>query len=159
MKLPEFETLEEARQYLKDNWLTGVPCPCCKQFVKLYPIKMPSQAVSDLIRLYNLSDGMYGVSHHVTKFSNQTSRAFAKLAHWGLIEADINQNTKKRTSGMWSLTAKGREFVAGERLIQEKAYIFNMKCYGYSQKMISIRIALGNKFNYEELMNEKILTA
>lgn len=36
MKIPQFETLEEAKQFLRENWEEGADCPCCTQKVKLW---------------------------------------------------------------------------------------------------------------------------
>lgn len=147
-------TLEEAKQLLKDEWKKGVECPCCTQFVKLYPLKIPAVAVADLIKLYNLVERNHGVFDHVSRFSNLASRSFAKLHYWKLIEQQPNDDAEKRTSGMWALTRLGVEFVEGDAKVPEKSYIFNMKCYGTSPNEVGIQQALGNKFNYEELMRE-----
>ena len=152
-KAPEFKTLEEAQQFLRDNWDEGATCPCCKQFVKMYKHKINGIATSDLIRLYRLSKGNVGQPFHVSKFSQDRGGAFAKLAHWGLVETEVNDNTKKRTSGMWSLTYKGLEFVKGDITVPEKIALYNKKAYGSSEKQVDIRTALGTKFDYEELMN------
>jgi hypothetical protein len=154
MSKPEFETLADAKQYLRENWQEGVECPCCTQLVKLYPYKPNSTAISDLIRLWNASGRQLGIFVHVREFSHDRGGAFAKLAHWGLVESQINEDTQKRTSGMWTITDSGRQFVVGLTDIPERAYLFNSKSYGMSRKRVNVRQALGNKFNYEELMAE-----
>lgn len=145
-------TLEEAKTLLKKEWKNGVECPACTQYVKLYPIKIPAVAVADLTRLWGLVDGQVGVYDHVSRFSNLASRSFAKLQYWKLIEAQPNDDPEKRTSGMWALTDLGKKFVEGDAKVPNRCYIFNMKCYGTSPKEVDVREALGNKFNYEELM-------
>lgn len=147
------DTLQEAKDLLNENWRKkGAICPCCGQFVKLYDIKIPGVAVADLIRLYRLSNRKPGHYEHVSTFSNLQSRSFPKLVYWGLAQSMPNDDPKKRTSGMWAITQLGVEFIEGD-LIEERAFVFNKKCRGLHGKLISARDALGNKFNYEELMS------
>lgn len=154
MDTSKFNTIAEAKECLRENWQDGVECPCCKQLVKLYPHKLNATAVSDLIRLWNLSDRETGAFRHVREFSHDRGGSFAKLAHWGLVDSKINDDTKKRTSGMWCITDAGKEFVIGLTSIPERAYLFNGKCYAMSNNKVNIREALRNKFDYEDLMSE-----
>lgn len=149
-------TLEEAAAILKadvkSKLLEGSECPVCTQFVKLYPIKIPATGVRDLIRLYRLFDGDFDGYFHINDFGDLTSRSFAKLAHWGLIEAEMNEDKSKRTSGMWTITPKGVQFVEGDANVPERAYIFDSSARTFGNKQVSVQEALGNKFDYEELM-------
>jgi len=80
---------------------------------------------------------------------------WAKLSHWGLIEAKPGPNEGQgRTSGFWKITDRGRAFAAGEIEVESHVYLFDEQCLKLDdKKMINIRYALGNKFNYIELMN------
>lgn len=151
MKIPEFETSEEAKQWLREHFQEGATCPCCTQFVKCYPLKIPGTAVRDLIALYRKTHSGRGYAH-VNEFANLASRSFAKLAYWDLIKAEENLDTQKRTSGMWTLTEKGRQFVRDDIKIPKRAYIYNGKRLKYSEDEVSISEAIGHKFNYQELM-------
>lgn len=152
-------TLEEAAAILKadvkSKLLEGSECPTCTQFAKLYPVKVPAVAVKDLIRLYNLVNGEAWEYQHVNEFANLASRSFAKLAFWELIEAEANEDTAKRTSGMWCLTSLGKQFVEQSVKIPNRAYIYDSQRRAYSKDLVDIKTALGNKFNYEELMNSQ----
>jgi len=152
MKFPLTSTLEEIKEYLKENWLKGSSCPACGQHVQLYKLKISGQAVRDLIRLYKLSEGQVNEYHHINDFGNLASRSFSKLAHWGLIEDEPNEDEAKRTSGMWAMTEKGRRFVAKELEVPKYAYIYNSQCKTVSPETVGVEEALGHKFNYKELM-------
>ena len=77
---------------------------------------------------------------------------FAKAAHWGLIEQKKNDDPAKRCSGLWRATARGKNFAHGLELIPTHVYLFDNKVVGFEGEETTIQRALGNRFNYEELM-------
>ena len=150
------QTITEAKQYLRENWEKGVDCPCCNQLVKLYQRPITGSMVTWLIELYKLSKGGNGVYFHITKIGTDGEGDFAKLQYWGLIaeqEKDPS-DTKKRTSGFWTITEKGKNFVEGKITVPSHIKIFNNKQYGFNGSQVYISDCLGNKFNYRELMGE-----
>lgn len=154
MKIPKFETLEEAKQYLRDNWEKGADCPCCTQRVQLYKHKLPASSVFALIRLYKLGEGY----HHVRDFAEglegvRRSSMFAELRYWGVVEDKANEDPTKRKSGLWKITEKGKDFVEEKIKLPSYVRLFDGNAYGVVGDEISVREALGNKFNYEEMMN------
>lgn len=154
MKIPDFETLEEAKQWLREHFQEGATCPCCKQYVKCYHLKVPGTAVRDLINLYRKTHGGRGYLH-VNEFANLVARSFAKLEFWGLIESKENEDDKKRTSGMWTLTEKGRQFVRNDITIPKYAYLYNGRLVKFGEEQVGIEEAVGHKFDYQELMGLK----
>lgn len=155
MQIPNFQTLDEAKAYLRENWEVGTPCPCCGQHVKLYKRSLTSGQAQALIILYR-----YMVQNpdeeyvHVSTFNTTAFRGgdFAKLRYWRLIEASENVDTDKKDSGLWRITERGVEFVTGERYIPKRVHLYNGKIVGWSEDNIDIVDALGTKFSYEELM-------
>lgn len=150
------ETLIDAKKYLRDNWEKGTDCPCCGQLVKLYSRPMHYTMGAMLIRLYRLSQKDSGY-HHVKDIaagiSDTGTNDFSKLKYWGLIEQmpkDPKEN--KRTSGYWRITQRGVQFVLGQRTEHERVLIFNKKNLGLTGDQIDIKQALGERFNYNELM-------
>lgn len=154
-KIPEFETLEEAKQYLRENFEAGAACPCCKQMVKLYKRKLYSTMAKHLINLYwkheNNPEETY---FHVSDFCPKHPGDFAKLVYWGLVEEQPKDedDTTKRTSGFWAITQEGRLFVENQASVLSHALIYDGKLIKLSGKQISVQDALGKDFNYEELM-------
>lgn len=108
-KLPITATIHEAKKQLRENWEQGVECPCCTQFVKLYHRKLNTGVTLFLIGLYKL-DPNGGEYFHAKQVLEKiggftTSRDYAILEHWKLIEAMPNDGDEsKRTSGYWCLT-------------------------------------------------------
>lgn len=82
---------------------------------------------------------------------------YTKPKYWDLIEEmprDMDPRVVEgvtKTSGNWRLTLRGKLFVEGKITIQEKAILFNKKCYGYTGKMATISDCLKKPFNYQEL--------
>lgn len=148
-------TLEEAKQFLRENWEQGTECPCCKQFVKLYRRKLNSGQAHALVILYKyfeLNENTDWV--HVSKFDYPAFRGgdLAKLRYWNLIEAKTNIDPTKKDSGFWRLTDTGRAFVRGDITVESHIGVYNQTIYTVEAQPITIRQALGNKFNYNELM-------
>ena len=151
MKIPDFETLEEAKQYLRDNWIEGAECPCCKQKVKLWSKPLIGTAVADLIRLNKLWQ-KNGVAVHISEFTKQRSN-FYTLVYWGfIVKGDVEIDGKKRSSGYWLPTIKGGKFIDNEVTVQSYADTYNNKVIRFTGKQIGVKEALGKKFDYEELM-------
>lgn len=80
------------------------------------------------------------------------ARTLAKLAHWGLIEAKPNDDTTKKSSGIWRPTRAGVEVAAGRQRVKKYVFIYNNVVEGFSSEEITIHEALGDQFNYAELM-------
>lgn len=151
------DTIDDAKQYLRENWKKGCNCPACGQRVQLYDYKLYATSASALVRLHRLGEGY----HHVSKYAEAGDtypRAphFAELRFWGLIEPmpKDEDNTKKKSSGFWRITSKGTQFVLQEIKLHSRILVYNNKFQGYSEKStpITIRQAFDNEFDYEELM-------
>jgi len=156
------ETIEEAKDYLRNNYKKGCTCPACGQFVKLYKRKLNSSMARSLILLYRKSKSNPDVEYyHIyndllgVDFGIGGSE-LSKLKYWGMVdelEKDPD-NTKSRTSGYWKITEKGKRFVKGELTVQKYVLLYNGELRGFEGDQINIRNSLGNKFDYIELMNQ-----
>lgn len=154
------ETLKEARQYLKENYEKGCKCPLCKQNVKLYKRKLNSGMAIFLMGLYwlhkndKLQGGFYRNSM-VLEYRNivASSLDYSVLKHFGLIEERINAENNKKNSGYWRLTEKGFSFVKGEITVPMRVHLYNNEVQGFSEEHTTIQQALGDNFDYDELMN------
>ena len=145
-------TLEQAKKYLRDNFNEGVKCPCCTQEVKLYKYKINVGMAVVLIQMYKLNKEWV----HPLKDLKTNNGDYAKLRFWGLVKPCTDElEEDKKASGYWKVTEAGRKYVENKITVKEKAYLFNNKCYGFSENEINIVDALKNKFSYSELMNNK----
>lgn len=144
-------TIEEAKQFLKDNWHEGCECPACGQFVKRYPRKLTASMAVGLISLYSQTKHTTAPLH-IKKIAHVNGGEFAQLKRWGLIKDADNTETYKRKSGWWWITNKGVSFVKSEIQVPMYCDTYNGKTLGFSDEMTTIQQALGNKFDYQELI-------
>lgn len=151
-------TLDKAKSIVMDNLSEGVDCPCCGQFAKLYKRKLNSGMARALIRAYRQCqyDGSpYGWFHLMT-ITNHRWRDASVLTSWGFLEArsdDKPEDGKTKTSGYYRLTSEGVKFALGKIDAPKRVFLFNDKVRGFSEERTSIEEALGDDFNYTELMD------
>lgn len=156
------ETISEAKKYLRENWEKGVDCPCCNRLVKLYPRKITSAMAWVLILLYKyfrkpVADKWLHVEDYLKKQDIPSSLRgdFAKLKHWGLLEAMVSRRDDGSSRvGFYRITEKGRQFARGAISVPRTAYLHHQKFYGYGEEETDIKLALGDKFNFKELMGD-----
>lgn len=158
-KLQPHDTIEAAKQFLKENWhdAKGAECPCCAQTVKIYSRPITSGMAYALILLHNHTNGEW--THLETLFdekgNSRTARGDApKLRFWGLIEAKDGkkEDDGNPNNGYYRITEKGKQFVLGHISVPSHVFIYNNKMYGQADTETDIKKALGFTFNYNKLM-------
>jgi len=87
-----------------------------------------------------------------TERKMSSTNEMAKLRHWGLIEKHYGKSEDGNSNGLYRITEKGRAFVRGEISVPRYCYIFNDEVNGFSEEKTTIQAALGDKFNYSELI-------
>ena len=136
----------------------GEICPTCGQLAKEYKRKLYSSMALALIYLCKIhrqtNDWV-----HVNQVTKKTLRHnvslggdMAKLEYWGLICQKKNEDTKKRTSGLWQPTADGVAFALYGGKVMSHVKLYNGGLNGFDGEMIDITEALGERFDYQELM-------
>lgn len=153
--MPEFTTLEEAQQFLRDNWDEGANCPCCKQFVRIWrePIHAGQGVwLIGLVKAYEKDEEWISVRELNAK-TGMRGGDYAKLRYWGLIEQKPSQDDPtKRASGYWRPTQFGKDFVYGHVTVQKKTRTYDKRLLGFEGELVNIHDVLGAKFDYEKLM-------
>ena len=157
-------TIEEARQRVQDErrHRDGIVCPCCEQLCKTYRRVLNAQMARFLIWLakYSIQEGGYNIEDGgrwvgIDRFPLIQRRPgggdFAKLRFWELIEEMGNDDSSKRTSGIWRITPLGMAFATGKMRVPAAVFIYNNKLDGKSDVPITIHQALGTKFSYDAL--------
>ena len=144
------ETMANARE-------KGCGCPVCGQFVKVYKRTINSSMAAQLIRAqrrYSTREAF----HVKDLLEGEGGGAdFAKLRYWNLIIELSNDNPFKKNSGRWMITEHGCAFIMGYRKIPKYALIYNGKFLDFDgDEIMTIQDALGNKFNYRELIDAQI---
>lgn len=134
----------------------GFKCSCCGQFVKTYHRKLNSSMVQVLILIYRSGKLDY---FHVENFLKSLNKGdlradFHKLRYWGLIKKKVEQREDgSARNGFYRITPAGIMFVEGKITVRGTILIFNNEFQGFEGENINIYQALGNKFDYNQLMN------
>lgn len=145
------ETLQDAKDYLNENYKKGVKCPCCKQTVKLYKRKLNSGMARTLIAMFNGPEGNIHVKDYLREKNLKNTHDFTLLKYWKLIVPIANCDGGQEL-GLWSITDKGKQFCRGEIKVQKHVLILINKHIGFSEEETTIQESLGNHFDYDELM-------
>jgi hypothetical protein len=142
-------TLKEAQDILRTLLDEGHKCPCCTQMAKIYRRKVNSTMARTLITMYRAgADAKYV---HTPSLPGDTHEA-SQLAWWGLAIEERVRRPDGGRAGWWHLTSAGVGFVEGRTTVPKYARIYDSRCLGLDGEHVDIRAALGDKFNYDELM-------
>ena len=153
--------LSEARLWVQANIRDGVSCPCCNQYCRIYKRKLNSTMALALVLIYqHFKKNPHHTWLHVPAFLVQVKRDStiaggdaAKLRYWGLIERSPGERDDGSDRiGRYRITAVGKQFVEGKIAVPRYVYLYNQLLLRLSEEMTTIQDALGDKFNYSELM-------
>lgn len=162
-------TLEEAKAWLRTRFFEGAECPCCAQNVKLYKRALHGGMAASLIAFAKVTqattpkDGWLKVPDDFVQTTKLVTvlgnREYNKLRYWGLLEGQGPEQALESDapySGMWRITELGFQFVRGEVKLPKNVFVYNKQQLkppaGTVVEEIDIKQALGQKFNYDELM-------
>ena len=150
-------TLGEVRNWLRERADEGTKCPCCERSVKVYARKVHAKMARDLIRLYKHSGCEF--THVARTLSSDDQPVhmgdFAKLSYWGLVEEEPIIRADGGRAGWWRITPFGVEYIHGRATIPKTARVYNKRVLEIFGERVSITDALGDAFNYNELMGER----
>jgi hypothetical protein len=134
----------------------GFICPCCNQFTKRYTRSFNSNMAFALMFLYrNREKGFIHLENAMKEQGHQRCGDASYLRHYRLIEAKQEDRTDgSNRNGMYKISGTGIMFCEMKLKVQEKFLIFNNKCEGFTGKEVDILETIGNKFNYNDLMNK-----
>jgi hypothetical protein len=147
---PRFDSFAEAQRFVQDNRRSGVVCPCCGQFAKVYKRKLHSGMAAALCKIWRVARTWadpFTPFHlgEVLMDSHQLIADSAKLRFWGLIKAV--------DTSRWRLTYTGVAFAKHEVSVPRHALLYNDELLQLiDDESIDVRQALGDRFDYEELM-------
>jgi hypothetical protein len=83
------------------------------------------------------------------------SNEIGKLVHWGLVKQKPGEGTSARTSGLWKPTEFGIAFALGKVGVSSHIHLYNNIMVGMEDSTVMVREALGDKFDYDELMRAR----
>ncbi len=153
-------TLAEARGDVMRMRGNGVVCPCCDSYCRVYRRKFHSEMARFLVTMvvrHRLDPRWFHVREVVAGGSGATKSSTdgSYLAHWGLVEPKPKTSGEK-SSGLYRPTEKGAVFVDGRITVPSHIFLYNNQVEGWSDTQTTIQEALGNRFNYPELMGETV---
>jgi hypothetical protein len=161
-KFDDESTIGEAREWLRDAFEEGAYCPCCTRLVKLYKRKLSSGMARTLVIVYRAFQSDSALCWlDVTEYLKQrkviaANSNTALLRHWGLLEqAPADRFADTKSTGLYRITGLGIQFARGEVDVVRHIYMYNdqvLKRKDPDLSRTTIREALGEKFNYDELM-------
>lgn len=136
----------------------GYTCECCGQFVKVYTRSFNSNMSLALLCLYQHKEkGFVHLEKLLSDNGYQRCGDASYLRHYGLIEPFIGERKdKSKRNGHYKITGRGMLFCENKLTVKKNFLIFNNKIKGFEGDEITIHQALGNKFNYAELMGFNI---
>jgi hypothetical protein len=158
---PTTISLAEASAWVMEQHKKGAVCPACHQLAKRYKRKLNSSMAYALLLIYRhfkTHTEWLHVPEYLEKVCNTgpTKRGgdWAKMVHWGLIVSkdDETRADGSKRVGFYKITQKGIDFVRGRIRVPKHAFIYAQKCIAMSPEDTSISEALGDRFNYSELM-------
>lgn len=142
-------SLHKARKRLFKKLDDGINCPCCGQFAKRYRLPLNANMAIFLIDLVRLCPDDGWLHYLNCRFRG---RDYSRLLCWGLAITRGNDDPTKKNSGFWRPTKKGIAFVERRIMVPSHVYLYDNKVEGWSDKLVTIRQALGKRFDLEEIM-------
>jgi hypothetical protein len=148
-------TLGAARRWLLARVDCGAQCPCCTQFAKVYRRKINSSQGRALVVQYRRYGQEWAHLPDLRMLQGaQHSNEEPKLRYWGLLEEEPDRREDGGRAGWWRVTDLGVQFALGHARVPKYARIYDGRVLGLDRtEMVTIRDALGDRFNYDELMS------
>jgi len=143
--------LRDARTALSRGARRGKGCPCCAQMVKIYRRSIYEGMAAWLIDMCRETTGDEWSRVNPGDTRSQYGGDYAKLIHWGLVEQKVNVDPKKKDSGIWRPTARGRSFARGKLKVPKYAFIYSSLLLRTGGPKVSIHNVKWKKFSYIEL--------
>lgn len=146
------DTIQAGKVWLRSKLDKGADCPLCGQRAQLYKRKINSGAARGLITMWHMYGQQWG---HLPSTANlaRLGGEFSRLALWGLVEEATEKREDGGRAGYWRITDAGVEFIKGRKSLPTYALVYNGKRRGFDGPSVTIQDALGDKFNYAELMD------
>lgn len=134
----------------------GYVCEHCGSYVKRYRRSFNSNMAMCLWLLYKFNvKGFIKVEEFLIANGRKRCGDFSYLVHYRFLEKQSGKREDgSPRNGYYRLTSLGILFVEGKIKAHEKFYILHNQFMGFDGKEITLKEALGEKFNYDELMQK-----
>lgn len=151
---PVTSTLDEAQRWVRERaeQVGGTKCPACGQHAQVYRRKINGRQADAIIALYRKHGMDWGHVPTIAPRLRGDGGMIALLRYWGLVEESPELRDDGGRAGWWRVTDLGRDFVLNRVTVPKYARIYDSDLLSLEGVQVSIRDALGERFNYEELM-------
>lgn len=153
MSLAPSVTIQQAKDWLRKRLKEGADCPVCNQRVQMYRRKINSGMARALIQIYRHAGTEWTRVQDIPDAPRGGD--YGKLRFWGLLEPRGDDAEDGNSAGYWRITDAGEAFVLGRLNVPSHVGTYNNRGYQLNDDEftnIDIRAALGNKFDYDELL-------
>lgn len=153
------DTIADGRAYVQRHAVdpAGTVCPCCSRTVRMYRYRVSRSQAQFLVAMARASARATGYRDarawiDLRTVGGQFSAGmrlggkYAKLRHWGLLEAHPDQRAT------WRLTARAVDWMAGRALVPQYVYLLDNVLQGYDDDLVAFDQALGVAFDLADAM-------
>jgi len=150
-----------ARAFVKLCVIAGHDrCEVCRNPTTTYDRKLHAAMVATLVAWWGVwGDYAWHSLNDLYKLKSNLTTVrggdFAKLIYWGFIEERPKTDENKKNTGIYRITEDGVAFVLGKTRFSRSAYVYNDHVMGWSEELVNVYEALGDTFDYNELMGFK----
>lgn len=147
---PDGARLGEARAWLREQVRhDGAKCPVCRQFAKVYRRSINSAMARGLIVCWRAARQE---PFHLPTVIGHLAGDHAKLRYWGLLDEENREREDGGRAGWYRITDDGLAFVQGVGTVPKYALIYDSQLLGLDGPDVTIRDALGARFDLRELL-------
>lgn len=137
---------------------SGMRCPCCRQYAKVYSRTITGQMVRGLFQIFhqrnrNLREDPRNEWVYVPDVLDYRSLDTVKAQYWKLLQPEMTIRNDGGRSGYWRITSLGLAYLFDHVAVPKYARIYNGECLELVGPPVTVMTALGTKFNYDELMS------
>lgn len=159
---PPAGTLAEARALVLAKRDEGVDCPCCGQFAKVYKRNLSAAMAEAIILIERATRADRSQQFHMgqlldTYATSRTAKGGGdpmRLRFHGLVDLVPGRRADESWRvGYYTITDNGVKFALDQYRAPKYVYLYAQECLGASEETISVVEALGNHFNYRQLMD------
>ena len=154
----QFDLFEGEGMFLakmRNNWNKSIEsdgsfCPCCGKWGKVYKRKLDQHLALCLkwISRQGDEDGWVDVQNKGPRWMLK-SKTYPLLEHWQMIES------QSKRSGVWRVTLRGQDFLAGHTSVPAAVHIYDNRVWGFEAEEVSFRGCFGRQFDFDEMMSEQ----
>lgn len=157
IKVPDRQSFfQELNSFRKKTY--AVQCPCCDRDAVVYWRSLNAGQCRVLIEMARVCrklgrpDGSWVHIDEVFGRGVQKHRDWTMMRHWGLIAPKDKRTLTENSQGYWRVTETGYLFLRRQMTMPAHGNFYENACVNWDDVQVYIDQALGEDFDYQELM-------